>query len=1070
MSRRSSLAPPHSSAPETVPVSLFLGARVLLPLLLLLGIAACSTAPTPATVTVQGTDPALIEDVQPPTLPIEPATDPLPRIPGNVPVEPTLNASAALSSKVQMRLLLISPTADDPGLEALKALCDQVGALCDTFISSTTPLTRNVLEDTSKSEGKYQGIFLTDNQLAYNSGGSWAVSFDADEWNTLWEYERDYSVRQVSLFTYPGSYPEPQGLTYEGNAPGTAPSTGKAYYNASLTADGQDVFSSLKANAPIPIHFAYTYLAKLDPTISSAKPLLQDSSGNVLAATSTSPDGRERLALSMAQAPFLLHSQLLTYDLMRWVTKGVFIGQRQFYLGIDQDDFFVPTDKWDATVGGINGQYRLTAQDVAGLVAQQNKLRSAYPFAKDFAWTIAFNGSYANESAPSDCSAAPGGPDPLTSAALCYKGEFFWLNHTWTHAFMDKTNYATSFSEIDLNTKLAQRLGLTTSKYGFNSLVTGDISGLGWYAPNGPDTGPKVDFGLNASNPEFLKAAADAGVRYLASNMSVTSQEPVNCWGCGITHPLNSDIFLIPRWPTNLFFSPTTPVDMMDAYNRVYGPSGSSPYFDKNLTYDEYLDVEAEISLFHVISGSPYQHYQHVGNLREYASGRSLAYDWVERLLSQYSRYYNKPLKTLDWKTLSETVAKRTSFRKAGLSGVLDMAAKTVTITSANGGTLYFTHGSSATIVTDSLGVGQSKTFNVSYDYSAPKNAQEITFTSAAPTNATVGGSYTVSATASSGLAVSFASTTTDVCTVSGSTVNFVAAGACTVDASQAGNETYNPAPNVNQTFAITAAPVVKQNQTITFTSSAPTNATVGGSYTVSATASSGLAVSFASTTTDVCTVSGSTVNFVAAGACTVDASQAGNETYNPAPNVNQTFAVAAAPVVKQNQTITFTSSAPTSATVGGSYTVSATASSGLAVSFRTANPNRCTVSGSTVNFIARGRCTIRALQAGDASYNAAPTVSQSFAIQAVVKQNQTVTFTSSAPTNATVGGSYTVSATASSGLAVSFRTANPNRCTVSGSTVNFIARGRCTIRALQAGDASYKAAPRVSQSFTVRR
>lgn len=98
-----------------------------------------------------------------------------------------------------------------------------------------------------------------------------------------------------------------------------------------------------------------------------------------------------------------------------------------------------------------------------------------------------------------------------------------------------------------------------------------------------------------------------------------------------------------------------------------------------------------------------------------------------------------------------------------------------------------------------------------------------------------------------------------------------------------------------------------KQDQTITFTSTPPTNATVGGTYAVSATASSGLTVSFASTTTGVCTVSGSTVRFVAAGTCTVRASQTGNASWNPAPNVFQSFSVSAA--LSPSYTINFTSS-----------------------------------------------------------------------------------------------------------------------------------------------------------------
>ena len=61
-----------------------------------------------------------------------------------------------------------------------------------------------------------------------------------------------------------------------------------------------------------------------------------------------------------------------------------------------------------------------------------------------------------------------------------------------------------------------------------------------------------------------------------------------------------------------------------------------------------------------------------------------------------------------------------------------------------------------------------------------------------------------MSATASSGLAVSFASTTTSVCTVSGTTVTLVAVGTCTIQATQAGNANYAAATPVNQSFQVT--------------------------------------------------------------------------------------------------------------------------------------------------------------------------------------------------------------------------------------------------------------------------
>ena len=144
---------------------------------------------------------------------------------------------------------------------------------------------------------------------------------------------------------------------------------------------------------------------------------------------------------------------------------------------------------------------------------------------------------------------------------------------------------------------------------------------------------------------------------------------------------------------------------------------------------------------------------------------------------------------------------------------------------------------------------------------------------------------FTVSATASSSLPVSFSAAGN--CTVSGALVSLTSVGSCTITAWQPGNQGYNPAPSVPQTFAITEF----QAQTISF--SALPNKTYGDpDFTVSATASSGLPVSFSAA--GYCTVAGATVHLTGVGSCTVTASQAGNSVYSPAPLVNQSFTISA--------------------------------------------------------------------------------------------------------------------------------------------------------------------------------
>src|SRR5207237_578244 len=263
------------------------------------------------------------------------------------------------------------------------------------------------------------------------------------------------------------------------------------------------------------------------------------------------------------------------------------------------------------------------------------------------------------------------------------------------------------------------------------------------------------------------------------------------------------------------------------------------------------------------------------------------------------------------------------------------------------------------------------------------------------------------------------------------------------------GNSTYNPAPDVPQTFSI-----AKANQTITF--GAIANKTFGDpDFMVNPTASSGLPVSLsASGNCTVTTPSPGTVHMMGAGACTITASQAGNANFNAAANVSQSFSIA-----KADQFITL--DAIPNQTIGNpDFNMFAAASSGLTVNLVAGG--KCKVSGSTIHLTGDGSCNITASQAENANYNAATDVPQSFNI---AKDNQTNTFNALA--NKTFGDpDFNVSATASSGLAVSF-TATGN-CTIAGNSVHLTGAGSCTITASQPGHANFNAAPNVPNTFTL--
>jgi hypothetical protein len=328
-----------------------------------------------------------------------------------------------------------------------------------------------------------------------------------------------------------------------------------------------------------------------------------------------------------------------------------------------------------------------------------------------------------------------------------------------------------------------------------------------------------------------------------------------------------------------------------------------------------------------------------------------------------------------------------------------------------------------------------------------PKTNQAITFGTLA--NKNYGDApISLSATASSGLAVTF-SIFSGPATLAGNNLTITGAGTVVVRASQAGNTNYNAAPNVDQSFT-----VAKANQAITF--GALGNKNYGdASFPVSATAGSGLAVTF-SIFSGPATLAGNNLTITGAGTVVVRASQAGNANYNAAPNVDQSFTVAPA-----GQTITF--GALANKNYGDApFSVSATAGSGLAVSFSIFS-GPATLAGNNLTITGAGTVVVRASQAGNANYNAAPNVDQSFT---VAPAGQTITF--GALGNKNYGdASFPVSATAGSGLAVSFSIFS-GPATLAGNNLTITGAGTVVVRASQAGNTNYNAAPNVDQSFTV--
>ena len=157
---------------------------------------------------------------------------------------------------------------------------------------------------------------------------------------------------------------------------------------------------------------------------------------------------------------------------------------------------------------------------------------------------------------------------------------------------------------------------------------------------------------------------------------------------------------------------------------------------------------------------------------------------------------------------------------------------------------------------------------------------------------------------------------------------------------------------------------------TITFDPLAPK--TYGDpDFTVSATASTGLTVSFSASGN--CTVSGTIVHITGAGSCTITASQSGD-----VDNRAERASAARSRSRRRARRLCSRRSRARSSAIQTSRAAHGD-QSGLAVAF--AARGSCTVAGARVHLTGAGSCTITASQAGNANYGAAPAVARTFSI-----------------------------------------------------------------------------------------
>jgi hypothetical protein len=564
----------------------------------------------------------------------------------------SMPVAAETPTSIDMKLLVISADGNEPVFAAIKSILNQIGVPYDAMIATNTPLTAQTLSD-GLGAGRYQGILLATGNLGYQTNaGDYQSAFTAAQWEMLWQYERDFKVRQVTLYTYPSGPPDSYGLGEP-----LATDTTTTPIAASLTAEGKTIFGYLNPDNPISIRNAYTYLSM---PVSSANPvpLLRTPDGYALASIYTYADGRQNLAMTMDGNPDLVHTLLLGYGTVNWVSKGFFLGQRKIHMTAQPDDVLIADDLWvpSALSDTTGAEYRITGADYTKLVSWQRTVRAAHPNNAQLRLEMPYNGVGASGVYPNDT---------LTSTVRKNSGPFGWVNHTYDHELLDFISEADALRQLEKNHKVAQQLNFNL--YSKDSMIQPEISGL--------------------NNPAFFAAAKSFGIRYILSDTSQPGWKSPSP-NTGIVSTIEPSILIIPRYPTNLFYNVSTPEEWTSEYNHFYAPGGLFPAWDRALTYEEILDKESEMWLRYLLKYDVNPVMFHQTNLRAYPpdGARSLLGDLINITLAKYNALYALPILSPRQHEIGVMMSKRMAYNNSGIGGkiVFSGGNNTITLRAAN--------------------------------------------------------------------------------------------------------------------------------------------------------------------------------------------------------------------------------------------------------------------------------------------------------------------------------------------------------------------------------------------------
>jgi hypothetical protein len=270
--------------------------------------------------------------------------------------------------------------------------------------------------------GNFEGIVLPSAAPA----GLSAAEDDAMAW-----YERRFEVRQVDAYSAPSPHIGMNLPVYSGPLSGRVTVTsagagaGFGYLNASFPFSGGLAGPAL-----------FGYLSDPVPG-GGATPLLDaaipGSAGSATLVWQYDSGGRQQLGIAFGYALYQAQFRYLAHGIVTWVTRGVNLGDWRSYLDIAFDDMFLGDSQWSMTGHCTPGDtacpkgtpmtppIEMTPADI--------RYAAQWEQQHDFTIEFLYNGG-------GSVNFEVNGVDPLVQAARPLAKDFYWVNHTYSHAYL----------------------------------------------------------------------------------------------------------------------------------------------------------------------------------------------------------------------------------------------------------------------------------------------------------------------------------------------------------------------------------------------------------------------------------------------------------------------------------------------------------------------------------------------------------------------------------------------------------------------------------------------------------